>query len=201
MRKKVNGLLCQYWKPTPINGDTLGALFQRGSAAGVAVDEYAIIGLPAFYRATQILGGVVASIPFDVIEKLDNGGTRIATEHPNYKVISRESITSSMVHSACAPMPCWPDTAPVVVRFSGSSSTPELPSHSGPTMVTPARSGSQSRMRNSLVSSLPSRVPGGPKIQVPCSALGVSRKPSACWLLKWWPVSIRRKRPKTSSPQ
>jgi HK97 family phage portal protein len=75
---------------TPINGDTLGALFQRGSAAGVAVDEYAIIGLPAFYRATQILGGVVASIPFDVIEKLDNGGTRIATEHPNYKVISRE---------------------------------------------------------------------------------------------------------------
>ncbi len=50
---------------TPINGDTLGALFQRGSAAGVAVDEYAIIGLPAFYRATQILGGVIASIPFD----------------------------------------------------------------------------------------------------------------------------------------
>jgi hypothetical protein len=41
---------------TPINGDTLGALFQRGSAAGVAVDEYSIIGLPAFYRATQILG-------------------------------------------------------------------------------------------------------------------------------------------------
>ncbi len=75
---------------TPINGDTLGALFQRGSAAGVAVDEYSIIGLPAFYRATQILGGVVASIPFDIIEKLDNGGTRIATEHPNYKIISRE---------------------------------------------------------------------------------------------------------------
>ncbi len=65
-------------------------MFQRGSAAGVAVDEYSIIGLPAFYRATQILGGVVASIPFDVIEKLDNGGTRIATEHPNYKIVSRE---------------------------------------------------------------------------------------------------------------
>ena len=75
---------------TPINGDTLGALFQRGSAAGVAVDEYSIIGLPAFYRATQILGGVIASLPFDIIEKLDNGGTRIATEHPNYKIIARE---------------------------------------------------------------------------------------------------------------
>jgi len=44
---------------TPLNGDTLGALFQRGSTAGVAVDEYSIIGLPAFYRATQILGGVL----------------------------------------------------------------------------------------------------------------------------------------------
>ena len=69
---------------TPINGDTLGALFQRGSAAGVAVDEYAIIGLPAFYRATQILGGVIASIPFDIIEKQDNGGIRIAKDRPNY---------------------------------------------------------------------------------------------------------------------
>ncbi len=54
------------------------------------MDEYAIIGLPAFYRATQILGGVVASIPFDIIEKQDNGGIRIAKDHPNYKVISRE---------------------------------------------------------------------------------------------------------------
>jgi HK97 family phage portal protein len=75
---------------TPINGDTLGALFQRGSAAGVAVDEYSIIGLPAFYRATQILGGVIASLPFDIIEKMDNGGIRIAKEHPNLKVIARE---------------------------------------------------------------------------------------------------------------
>ena len=40
---------------TPINGDTLGALFQRGSAAGVAVDEYSIVGLPAFYRAHRYL--------------------------------------------------------------------------------------------------------------------------------------------------
>jgi HK97 family phage portal protein len=75
---------------TPLNGDTLGALFQRSSAAGVAVDEYSIIGLPAFYRATQILGGVVASIPFDIIEKQDDGFVRIAKDHPNYKVISRE---------------------------------------------------------------------------------------------------------------
>ena len=75
---------------TPINGDTLGALFQRGSAAGVAVDEYSIVGLPAFYRATQILGGVIASIPFDIIEQQDNGGIRIAKDHPNYKIISRE---------------------------------------------------------------------------------------------------------------
>ena len=75
---------------TPINGDTLGALFQRGSAAGVAVDEYSIVGLPAFYRATQILGGVIGSIPFDVIEKQDNGAIRIAKDHPNYKIISRE---------------------------------------------------------------------------------------------------------------
>jgi HK97 family phage portal protein len=75
---------------TPLNGDTLGALFQRSSAAGVAVDEYSIIGLPAFYRATQILGGVIASIPFDIIEKQDDGFVRIAKDHPNYKVISRE---------------------------------------------------------------------------------------------------------------
>jgi HK97 family phage portal protein len=75
---------------TPLNGDTLGALFQRSSAAGVAVDEYSIIGLPAFYRATQILGGVIASIPFDIIEKQDDGFVRIAKDHPNYKVIARE---------------------------------------------------------------------------------------------------------------
>ena len=75
---------------TPLNGDTLGALFQRGSTAGVAVDEYSIIGLPAFYRATQILGGVIASIPFDIIEKQDDGFIRIAKDHPNYKVIARE---------------------------------------------------------------------------------------------------------------
>ncbi len=42
---------------------------QPQNAAGVAVDEYSIIGLPAFYRATQILGGVIASLPFDIIEK------------------------------------------------------------------------------------------------------------------------------------
>jgi Phage-related protein len=75
---------------TPINGETLGALFQRTSAAGVAVDEYSIIGLPAFYRAVQILGGVIAALPFDIIEKLDNGGVRIATDHANYKIVSRE---------------------------------------------------------------------------------------------------------------
>jgi hypothetical protein len=96
---------------TPINGDTLGALFQRGSAAGVAVDEYSIIGLPAFYRATQILGGVVASIPFDIIEKLDNGGTRIATEHPNYKIISRDPTILKGYYNG-------PDNLEKIIRIS-----------------------------------------------------------------------------------
>jgi HK97 family phage portal protein len=83
----------------PINGDTLGALFTRPSAAGVPVDEYSIIGLPAFYRAAQILGGVIASLPFDIIEKQNNGIIRIATEHPNYKVISREPSQYYTAHT------------------------------------------------------------------------------------------------------
>jgi HK97 family phage portal protein len=84
---------------TPINGDTLGALFQRGSAAGVAVDEYSIIGLPAFYRATQILGGVIASLPFDIIEKGEDGSLRIAKEHPNFKIVSREPSQFYTAHT------------------------------------------------------------------------------------------------------
>jgi len=84
---------------TPINGDTLGALFQRSSAAGVAVDEYSIIGLPAFYRATQILGGVIASLPFDIIEKGTDGSLRIAKEHPNYKIVSREPSQFYTAHT------------------------------------------------------------------------------------------------------
>jgi len=84
---------------TPINGDTLGALFTRSSIAGVSVDEYSIIGLPAFYRATQILGGVIAALPFEVVEKLENGGMRIAKEHPNFRVISQEPSDYYTAHT------------------------------------------------------------------------------------------------------
>ena len=84
---------------TPINGDTLGALFQRSSAAGVAVDEYSIIGLPAFYRATQILGGVIASLPFDIIETGADGSLRVAKEHPNYKIVAREPSQFYTAHT------------------------------------------------------------------------------------------------------
>ncbi len=68
----TDGLKTQY-APIPYNFDFTLSIYVRNHEDG-----------------TQILGGVVASIPFDVIEKLDNGGTRIATEHPNYKIVSRE---------------------------------------------------------------------------------------------------------------
>lgn len=84
---------------TPINGDTLGAMFTNQSMAGVGVDEYSILGIPAFYRATQILGGVIASLPLDIVEALPNGGMRLAKDHPNYIAISREPSQYYTAHT------------------------------------------------------------------------------------------------------
>lgn len=84
---------------TPINSDTLGAMFINQSMAGVGVDEYSILGIPAFYRATQILGGVIASLPFDIVEALPNGGMRLAKNHPNYIAISREPSQYYTAHT------------------------------------------------------------------------------------------------------
>lgn len=74
---------------TPINGDTLGAMFMNQSMAGVGVDEYSVLGIPAFYRAVQILGGVIASLPFEIVELLPTGGVKIAKEHQNFNVINK----------------------------------------------------------------------------------------------------------------
>ncbi len=74
---------------TPINAETLAAYPSALSQAGVTVNEEKILSLPAFWRAVQIVGGVIASMPFEVYRiDQDDNATR-DKKHPVNRLVSK----------------------------------------------------------------------------------------------------------------
>lgn len=65
----------------PLDAQNLGAMY-FASQAGVTVTEENILSIPAFYRAVQILSGVVASLPLEVVEENADGTENVNKQHP-----------------------------------------------------------------------------------------------------------------------
>lgn len=72
---------------TPINGDTLGAVYWK-SKSGAAIDVKSIISLPAFWRAVKIVSGVIASLPIEVVTEKADGVEEVDRKHPVYQLLS-----------------------------------------------------------------------------------------------------------------
>ena len=59
----------------------------EGSDAGVNVNERAAMGIPAIYACVRIIAESIASLPLQIFERLDDGGRRVATDHPLYDLL------------------------------------------------------------------------------------------------------------------
>lgn len=75
---------------TPINADTLSLIGSNISKSGVIVTRDLILSLPAFWRAVQILGGVIASMPVDVYRVDDDESAMKQRLHPVSRLIGKE---------------------------------------------------------------------------------------------------------------
>lgn len=74
----------------PINADTLAAFGSYDTKTGTAVNENSILSLPAFWRAVQIVGGVIGSMPLEVYRiEADDSATK-DKRHPVNRLVSRE---------------------------------------------------------------------------------------------------------------
>lgn len=71
---------------TPINGTTLGEFFGGyQSSSGKKVTHDNALNFSAVWACTRILSGVISSLPFKPYERM-NGGRRVATDHPYYRL-------------------------------------------------------------------------------------------------------------------
>lgn len=68
----------------------LTALFSPSAKSGVEVSPHTVISLTSVWRAVSIVAGSIASLPFDIIEEMEDGSIRLAKEHPLYTLIKKE---------------------------------------------------------------------------------------------------------------
>ena len=70
----------------PIDGKSLSRWFGDGASAasGVKVTKDTALGLPAFWRAVNLISGDVAKLPCHVYKRRSSGGKDRDTRHPSY---------------------------------------------------------------------------------------------------------------------
>ena len=69
MRKKVNGLLCQYWKPTPKKWRKIGDGFLAAASILAIGGLWQFDNLKEVFTPTEIKTLIVSSIVLDVLGK------------------------------------------------------------------------------------------------------------------------------------
>lgn len=68
----------------------LTSLFGTKSTSGQQITANSVISIPAFWRAVNILGETIASLPFEVIKEDETGNIVIEKMHPVQRIINVE---------------------------------------------------------------------------------------------------------------
>ena len=68
----------------------MGDFITNATNAGVIVDVDTALKVTAAYAAVNVISGAIATIPFNLYQKMDNGGRQKLTDNPLHRLLNYE---------------------------------------------------------------------------------------------------------------